>query len=184
MTLFILLPVLVEAVSEPETIALPMSDVTYLKDFSLQVHKESGIIVALPAEDTVEIAIEDVIDQIEIPTSIDSQPDGVAIVDAPEIPVGEMEISSSAINCQASVFTENGFKLVGREKRVSLVEYEILYTSGEGTQTTKTFGNNSSNTQEVDCNTASLDMQVIRAFGNTPADAYEDVIRISVEAET
>lgn len=162
----------------------PISDnVTFKKDFVVSVFKEPVIGVDIPEEEVVDIEVEEIITQ-DIFVSGDD-PNGTVVTNAPEIPVGDMQINTSSNHCQATITTNNGFKLVGKEKGATLAEYELLYTSGTTTvESTITFGNNYAPTQIVECDTAALDMRVIRAFGSTPQDTYDDVIRLSIEAES
>ncbi|HHC73775.1 MAG TPA: hypothetical protein ENK78_01685 [Thiothrix sp.] len=151
------------------------------KDFQVNVTKQSSILLQPNTPEVVELDIDSLV-------NLDMATDDSGNITAPPIPIplGELTLETSATSCAATITSTNNFALKGLKLGKTLATYEVLYSNGlageEGSPTI--FGASSPNTQIVGCETASLDFTLLSITPNTPEDDYDDVIRVTLEAES
>jgi len=150
------------------------------KDFQINVTKQSSLLVEPTMPEVLTLDIESLVD-------LDMAADSSGNITAPPIPIplGELTLETSASNCLATVTTHHNFALKGLELGKTLATYEILYsTSDNATNAPTVFGMNHPSTQIVECDTAFLDFTLLSINVNTPEDEYDDVIRVTLKAES
>lgn len=149
----------------------------FTKDFGVSVQKQSEVVVELPSDEVVELSMDDI-----LPNA-----DGVE----PRALIGIMDVQTTATHCEATITTQNQFTLVGKYQNYPLAHYKIEYMSGSAAgiddptiQPITAFGMGMPETQPVGCNTAELFMTNLEIMDGAPSDAYEDVINVTVRAES
>lgn len=150
------------------------------KDFQINVTKQSSILLEPTMPEVVALDIESLVD-------LDMAADSSGNITAPPIPIplGELTLETSASNCLATVTTYNNFALKGLELGKTLATYEVLYaTSDNATNAPTVFGVSHPSTQIVGCDTAFLDFTLLTINPHTPEDEYDDVIRVTLKAES
>ncbi|MGV6809905.1 MAG: hypothetical protein ACWA5U_08520 [bacterium] len=151
------------------------------KDFQVNVTKQSSVLLQPDVTEVVELDIDSLVD---LNTAVDDS--GNITASTTPIPLGELTLETSATSCAATITTHNNFALKGLTLGKTLATYNILYshdlTRGDGAPAV--FGTNYPSTQTVGCDTALLDFTILSINPNTPEDNYDDVIRVTLKAES
>lgn len=155
----------------------PVDAQVFTKDFGISVQKQSEVVVELPSDEVVELTMEDI-----LPTQDNEMPRPF---------IGVMNLDTTATHCEATITTQNQFNLIGKYQGTHLANYMVEYsnanTAGSNNpsiQPVALFGNGMPETQPVGCNPAELFMTALDVMPDAPSDAYEDVIHVTVRAES
>lgn len=151
------------------------------KDFQINITKQSSVLLQPNTPELVTLDMESLVD-------LDMAADDSGNITTPSIPIplGELTLETSATSCAATITTSNNFALKGLELGKTLATYEVLYSSSiaEGMGSPAVFGANYPSTQTVGCDTAFLDFTLLSINPNTPEDNYDDIIRVTLKAES
>lgn len=157
----------------------------FTKEFGLFVKKESHLDVVMPRK---EIVVFDIDEMMEANTKYKSK-------------IGLMKVDTTAKVCSARIQTKNGFVLKGVETQDFLAAYRINYmphqtpilvdkdeTTGlvppKPPMRSIVFGEGLPSVQKVSCNSALLEMAVVKMNPKAKADVYSDIVRVEVRAES